>query len=149
MQKYEYYTQFSYINEKQLQIYCCALALGMEDFSPKNTDMFDFTTLSNSKQLMQRNLTFLNSPDVRTLATSLLKGIEDLLEFKPEPHHEPIVDFTDFYLLENYLSKFRYFYLTYRCQEILDDNRYINFMDDGSSDINFTALLTLNFFSEF
>lgn len=146
MPKYGCCTQFSYINEKQLQVYCCALALGMEYFSPKG--MIDFATLKNSKQMMRRSLTFLNCLEVRTLATSLLKIIENLFESKSKLNTEIIIDLTDFYLLENYLSKFRYFYLTYRCQEILDENRYIDFRNDNSLDINSAAFITLNLFAE-
>lgn len=142
MQKYEQYNQFSYINEKQLQIYCCALALGMANFSSK--EMEDFSTLTSNKKLLQRNLIFLNCLEVRTLAISLIKVIEYLLESKSKLSTEIVVDFTDFYLLENYLSKFRYFYLTYRSQEILEDNRHINFMSDNSLDINYEAFMALN-----
>jgi|SRR6056297_26931 len=146
MPKHECYTTFSYINEKQLQVYCCALALGMENFSPK--EMVDFATLKTSEQLMQRSLTFLNCLEVRTLATSLLKVIENLLESKSKLSTEPMVDLADFDLLENYLAKFRYFYLTYRCQEILDENRYIDFRNDSSLGVNTAAFITLNLFAE-
>lgn len=144
MQKHGDYTQFFYIHEKQLQIYCCALALGMENFSPK--DMLVFSTLKNNKQILHRSLTFLSNPEIKTLASYLLKIIENLFYSKLSIGF--IFNFLDFCLLENYLLKFRYFYLTYRCQEIRDDNRHINLMNDNLSDINFAALMTLNFFSE-
>jgi hypothetical protein len=146
MQKCEHYTKFSYINEKQLQIYCCALALGMTNVNPK--EMSDFSTVITSKQILQKNLIFLNYPEVRTLATSLLKAIENLQESESKFNNKRIVDFTDFYLLEKYLSKFRYFYLAYHCQKTLDDNKNINLMNDNPSDINFVAFMTLNLFAE-
>jgi hypothetical protein len=146
MQKYEFNTQFSYINEKQFEVCCCALALGMEDFNIK--EMFDSPTSKNSKQLLQKNLVFLNSFEARTLARSLIKTVENILESISKSSIDPTIDFTDFYLLENYLSKFHYFYLTYRCQEIVEDNRHINFMNARSSNINNVALISLTLFTE-